>query len=145
MAATSPSLREARRHAYVDHGDVDVVAGQRRVERRRVVDRLDDRDPAGLEDPGQADPEEGLVLGEDGPEPGLRSLCHGTSKVTTVGPPTGLSTLIVPSKAASPLSHTRQPGPGRVGPADAVVADDDAQHACRRGSRRPTRGRRRSA
>jgi hypothetical protein len=47
----------------------------------------------GLEDPDQAVPEEGVVLGEDE--------SHGTSSVTSVGPPVGLDTLIVPSNAAS--------------------------------------------
>ncbi len=51
-----------------------------------------------------------MVLGEDD--------AHGTSRVTRVGPPVGLDTLIVPSKAASRRATPRIPVPRhRVGAA----------------------------
>ena len=44
-----------------------------------------------------------MVLGED--------KAHGTSRVTSVGPPGGLDTLIVPSNAASRRITPRMPVP----------------------------------
>ena len=65
---------------------------------------------------------------------------HGTSRVTIVGPPSGLDTVIVPSNAASRRITPRIPVPGvGVGAAAAVVADHHAQHAVARGSARPRR------
>ena len=75
-----------------------------------------------LEEPDQAVPEEGVVLGEDD--------AHGTSSVTRVGPPIGLDTLIVPSKAASRRVDPPHPGARpRVGAAPPVVADDHAEQS----------------
>ncbi len=57
---------------------------------------------------------------------------HGTSRVTIVGPPSGLDTDIVPSKAASRRITPRIPVPGvDVGAAPAVVADHDPEQARR--------------
>ena len=53
---------------------------------------------------------------------------HGTSMVTTVGPPAGLSTTIVPSNAASRFATPARPEPCRVRAAPPVVADDEVQH-----------------
>ena len=87
--------------------------------------------PWSVEDPGQADPEEGLVLGEDN--------AHGTSMVTTVGPPTGLDTADRAVEGRQPPAHPRQTAAGRVGAAPAVVAHHDLQTACRRARAAPRR------
>ena len=55
-----------------------------------------------------------MVLGEDN--------AHGTSIVTTVGPPGGLDTVIVPSNAASRRSSPAARAGRRVGATAAVVA-----------------------
>ena len=69
----------------------------------------------GLEQLDQAGPEEGVVLGED--------KAHGTSRLTTVGPPAGLDTTMVPSNAASRRITPSMPVPDlRVGAAATVVA-----------------------
>ena len=80
-----------------------------------------------------------MVLGED--------KAHGTSSVTSVGPPGGLDTLIVPSNAASRRITPRMPVPAAgIGAAAAVVADDHAeQPASRRGVSSTQRARRRRA
>ena len=138
--------REARpAPAYVDRGPQALVGAGRRqpdVEQRPtsavdgsasalgqrlgVLDGRDDLEVVRLEQPDQAVPEEGLVLGEDD--------AHGTSSVTRVGPPVGLDTLIVPSKAASRRATPLIPVPAtRIGTAAAVVADDDPQAVGRRG------------
>ena len=62
-----------------------------------------DREAVRLEEPDQAVPEEGMVLGED--------KAHGISSVTSVGPPGGLDTLIVPSNADSRRITPRMPVP----------------------------------
>ena len=88
---------------------------------------MQDREAVALEELDQAGAEEGVVFGED--------KTHGTSRVTMVGPPAGLDTLSVPSKAASRRMTPSMPVPApRIGAATAVVADDRAQHARRRGS-----------
>ena len=92
-----------RRQAYVEHGGLDGRVGQRRGQLVGVLDRGDDLVVVRLEDPDQAVPEEGVVLGEDE--------SHGTSSVTRVGPPVGLDTLIVPSNAASRRATPRIPVP----------------------------------
>ena len=88
--------------------------------------------PLGLEDAGQPHPQEGLVLGDD-----ALTGRHGISRVTTVGPPAGLSTSIVPSKAASRRATPVSPQPGRVGAAAAVVADGEPQERAVVGAARP--------
>ena len=71
-----------------------------------------------------------MVFGED--------KTHGTSRVTTVGPPAGLDTLMVPSNAASRRITPSMPVPdSRVGATTAVVADDRAQHPVGVGQRDP--------
>ena len=93
---------------------------QRAQQRGAVVDGRDDLEAVGGQEPDQPVPQEGQVLAEDN--------SHGSSMVTTVGPPTGLVTAIVPSKAASRRSIPRSPLPARrVGTAGAVVADDRDQ------------------
>ena len=63
-----------------------------------------------------------MVLGED--------KAHGTSSITSVGPPGGLDTLIVPSNADSRRITPRIPVPAAgIGAAAAVVAHDDPEHA----------------
>ena len=92
-----------RRQAYVDHGGLGVGVLAARGEVGGVVDRGQDREAVRLEQLDQAGPEEGVVFGED--------KSHGTSRVTTVGPPAGLDTLIVPSNAASRRMTPRMPVP----------------------------------
>ena len=70
---------------------------------RAVVDRRDDLEAVRLEQPDQAVPQEVEVLGEDN--------AHGTSMVTTVGPPGGLLRSSVPSNVASRRSMPRSPVP----------------------------------
>ena len=122
-----PLVGERRRHPHVEDGAVHVGVGQRDVELDRVVDRVDDLEARALEQLDQAGAEEGVVLGED------EARTHGTSRVTIVGPPSGLDTAIVPSKAASRRITPRMPVPGvGVGAAAAVVADHDPEQPCRR-------------
>ena len=93
MAAVEALVGLRRREAYVDHGGLGLRVEQRLGEVGGVVDRVQDREAVALEELDQAGPEEGVVFGED--------KTHGTSRVTTVGPPAGLDTLMVPSNAAS--------------------------------------------
>src|SRR5215831_14382493 len=72
-------------------------------QRRAVVDSLYDVEVVRLEQPDQPVPEEGEVFGEDD--------AHGSSMVTTVGPPGGLVTSSLPSKALSRRSIPRSPLP----------------------------------
>ena len=111
-----------RREAYVDHGSLRVRVEQRLREVSGVVDRVQDREAVALEQLDQAGPEEGVVFGED--------KTHGTSRVTTVGPPAGLDTFIVPSNAASRRITPSMPVPdSRIGATTAVVAHHGAQDA----------------
>ena len=73
------------------------------VEVGGVVDGGGDGESVALEELGEAGTEEGVVLGED--------KAHGTSRVTIVGPPTGLETIMVPSKARSRLITPVMPVP----------------------------------
>ena len=74
-----------------------------------------------------------MVFGDDN--------AHGSSMVTTVGPPGGLDSAMVPSKAASRRSMPRRPVPAAASaPPRAVVVDHDraaALPSCR--SRHPAR------
>src|SRR5690625_1725151 len=94
---------ECRRHTYVDDGDVDLGFGERLRQRRRIVDGSDDLELVRLEHAGEPISQEGEVLGDDN--------THGNSMVTVVGPPAGLTTSIVPSKAASRRRTPARPLP----------------------------------
>ena len=87
--------------------------GDQRVQQRGPVVRgLHDLHAVRGEQPDQPVPQEGQVLAEDN--------SHGSSRVTTVGPPAGLVTAITPSKAASrrsmPLISGPAPDLGGVNP-----------------------------
>jgi hypothetical protein len=96
-------IGEGGRQPHVDHRDVRPVLDQCRQQRRPIVDRFDDLEVERLEQACQPVPEEGEVFGDDN--------AHGSSMVTTVGPPGGLDSVIVPSKAARRRSIPRRPVP----------------------------------
>ena len=107
---------EGRRQPHVDDGDVRPVLEQGRQQRRAVVDGLDDLEVERLQQPGQSVPEEGEVFGEDN--------THGSSMVTTVGPPGGVDRRHRAVERGQPALDAAQAGAaGRVGAAAAVVAD----------------------
>ena len=113
---------------------------QRPQQRRAVVDRLDDLEVVGLEQPDQAVPEEGEVFGEDD--------AHGSTIARTVGPPGGLSTVERAVEGRQPSLDAAQAGAGaRVGAADAVVAHGQSQLSAgrRRGRSVDSRAARRCA
>jgi hypothetical protein len=80
-----------RRHADVDHGEVGPVLGDRPQELAGVGHGLDDLQPGVGHQGGEPLAEQDRVLGDHD--------SHGSSTVIVVGPPTGLSTVIVPSTA----------------------------------------------
>ena len=98
------------------------MVDQRPQQLRAAVHRRHDLHVVRGEQPDQAVPEEGQVLAKDN--------SHGSSMVTWVGPPGGLVTATIPSKAAQPPLDALQPAAGaRMGAAGAVVADDRDQPA----------------
>ena len=94
---------ERRREAYVDDSGVGLGVAERALELGQVVDRGEDLEALGLQQLGQSGAEEGVVFGEDD--------AHGISHRTTVGPPGGLDTDIVPSNAASRAAMPWRPLP----------------------------------
>ena len=102
-----PLVGERRRQPHVDHGDVGPLGDQSPQQGRAVVDRLDDLEVVGFEQADQPVPEEGEVFGEDGAETGA----HGSTIASLVGPPGGLSSSRLPSKAASRRWIPRKPVP----------------------------------
>ena len=86
-----------------------------------VADGLDDLDAVGREQTDQPVAQEDRVLGDHDP--------HGISALSTVGPPTGLVTVRVPSTDGHPVGQAGEAGAraGR-GAAPPVVAhlDDEA-------------------
>ncbi len=96
-------ILEGRGQPYVHHGDIWTMLEQRGQQRGPVVDRRNDLAVERREQASQPVAEEGEVLGDDN--------AHGSSMVTTVGPPGGLDTAILPSKAASLRSIPRRPEP----------------------------------
>ena len=103
IAARSPSSVWVGGSRHVEHGSVGGRVSQHPFQLGQVVDRSEDGEAGELEQLGQACSEEGVVLGED--------KAHGTSRVTIVGPPSGLDTLIVPSNAARRRTTPRIPLP----------------------------------
>jgi hypothetical protein len=69
-------------HADVDDAGVHLVRGQRAQQARTVADGGDHVHTVLGEQPGQGLPEQAGILGDHD--------AHGTSTVTTVGPPGGL-------------------------------------------------------
>src|SRR5579863_2566955 len=78
---------------------------QRAQQLRPVVDRGHDLHVVRGQQPDQAVPQERQVLAKDN--------SHGSSIVTWVGPPGGLVTATIPSKARSRRSMPCSPPPGR--------------------------------
>src|SRR6516225_3475381 len=88
-----PLVGERRRQPDVHHRHVGRARADGGEEVRAVVDGGGDLEAVGLQQPDQAVAEQEQVLGYDN--------AHGTSIVTSVGPPAGLDTTSTPSKAAS--------------------------------------------
>ena len=115
-------VAERRRHPDVDDGEVGLVLADGGAEAVGVVDGGDHVVAGILEQPAETLSEQDLVLGDHYP--------HGSSAVTRVPRPGGLSTLRLPPSAATRSVMPASPEPlGRDGAADAVVADADDEAA----------------
>src|SRR6266581_2825139 len=90
---TDPLVGERRRHPNVDDREVRLVLAHRGPETIGILDRRDHVVSGILEEATKPFPEQDLVLGDhDSP---------GSSAVTTVPSPSGLSTLRLPPRAAT--------------------------------------------
>src|ERR1700733_1047873 len=98
-----PLVGERRRQPHVDDGDVAAAPPDRGEEVLAVVGARRALEAVGLKEPDQPLAQEEQVFRYDN--------AHGTSSVTTVGPPTGLDTARTPSNAASLRSVPRRPVP----------------------------------
>src|SRR5699024_9994342 len=94
---------ERRRHPDVDHGGLRQRVLERPLQVGEFVDGGDHLEALDLEQLGEAGPQERVVLGDDD--------AHGTSHLTTVGPPWGLEIETVPSNAASRATTPLRPVP----------------------------------
>ncbi len=121
---------ERRRHPHVDHADVWPRVGDGAEERLGVARGGDDLVARLFQQQDEALAEQDRVLG-DRYAHGSPFYPHGSTAEMIVGPPGGDSTDSAPSMPAMRSARPRRPDAGRVGPADAVVADHDVEGARR--------------
>ncbi len=128
-----PLVGEARRHPDVGDHQVRHVGVDGGQQGGRVADRGGDGEAEAVEDAGQPFAQQHAVLGEHGPDHR-----HGSSARSSVGPPAGLDSRVVPPTADDPIGESGQPTSlARVGAAPAVVADLDDQRPAGAGGGHP--------
>src|SRR5690606_1446736 len=103
-----PLVGVGRRHPHVHHHRVRRVRGHGRHQRLAVAHRRRDLVPLLQQQPHQPLAQQRRVLRQDHP--------HGSSALTTVGPPGGLSTSKAPSSAATRRRSPDSPPPDALPP-----------------------------
>src|SRR5699024_481832 len=117
-------VREGRRHAHVDDGEVGGERGDRAQQPVGLGDGADDLMSGVREQSGDALPEQDVVLGDHD--------AHGTSATIVVGPPAGLVTVSVPLAAATRPARPASPVEAPLRSMCAPPAPSSTTTICRR-------------